>query len=105
MNRAHCALRLGVRDDDLDLVERDLVAGDQGVADRLVVLAGDRDLRRVEGEGVESGPHRALDRVLEGNERPVRAPVRDGAIASWTVAEATASTAVSPAARRSASSV
>ena len=64
MKRAHCAL-------GLDLLQRHLLAGDQAVPDGKVVLADERDAVGVEGERVERGGHRTLDRVLERHERAV----------------------------------
>ena len=50
------------------VAELELPAGEQGVVDRLVVLADDRDLGGVEGERVERRPHGAVGRVLERDE-------------------------------------
>ena len=75
--------RLRVGEDDLDPLERHLLPGDQAVPDRQVVLADQRDAVGVEGERVEGGGDRSLDRVLEGDQGPVRRPLsRTATIAS-----------------------
>ena len=70
--------RLGMGEDGLDPLELDLRAGDQVRAHREVVLADDRHRLGVEGKGVERAAHRALDRVLERDEGPLRLTALDG---------------------------
>src|SRR5512132_952471 len=62
-------------ENNLDAVEGDLLTGDQAVPDREVVLPDQREGVGVERERVEGGGDGALDRVLEGDEGPVRRPL------------------------------
>ena len=70
--------RLGVREHRGDLRPARLrLACEQHRPHGEVVLADDRHLLGVEGEGVEGAAHRALDRVLEGDQRPIRLAALD----------------------------
>ena len=62
-------------EDDLDPLQRDLLAGDQAVPDRQVVLADQGEPVSVEGEGVEGRGDGSLDRVLERDQGAVGRPV------------------------------
>ncbi len=70
--------RLGVGEDGRDLLQLDLLAGDQVGAHGEVVLADDRHRLGLEGERVERAAHRTLDRVLERHQGPLGLAPLDG---------------------------
>ena len=81
-SRAEKARALGERlrmreDPGSTSAELDRARGDQHLVDPVVELADDPDPVGVEGERVERRPHRPLDRVLEGDERPLAGAALD----------------------------
>ena len=64
---------LRVGEDPVDLVQRDLLAGDQAVAHGVDDLADDPDLVGLEHERVERRVDRSLERVLDRDDRALRA--------------------------------
>ncbi len=67
-----------MRENHGDLFQRQLLRGDQVGAHREVVLPDDLHRAGLEGERVERGTDRALDRVLEGDQSPIGLAVFDG---------------------------
>jgi hypothetical protein len=67
-----------VGEDRLDPAELEGLAADQVRPHGVVVLADDRHRPGLEGERVEGAAHRALDRVLEGDQGAVGLAAFDG---------------------------